>query len=644
MKNQNRSKQEIVNEMLELQERYFDLQSQLKTVPDELEPVSSIEDDAVESLPLDHLQIQKLVDTASIGILVVNQEGIILFANEVVADLFQYDKDSLLDSSLDRLIPASLRQTHQSHLSQYFSDPQPRPMGSGLELVGQRQDGSQFPVEISLSVLQSQTGILVAAFISDVSDLKRSELNFKTIVDTASIGIIIIDHTGNILIANSVIAHIFGYERQDMFGMSVGQLIPESLREQHEQHLAAYFQDPKPRPMGMGFELVGCKQDGSQIPVEISLSAIQSEATTLSVAFVADITERKRAEERFKTLVDTASVGIMVVDREGTIILGNQIAVDYFQYSRHELTGMPVTQLLPVEVRERHTHHLESYFANPEPRPMGSDLELLAQRRDGSQFPTEISLSTVQTDGDPLAVAFIVDISNRKRNEQMREELASKLLTNVGHDLKTPMTAIITRLQLLERTLDSSNYEHTKALTKRIMRLNKIVENILEMTRLDAMDNIDVEKSDVKSLIETLIEEKQPAIIEKNINFTADIDDDLPLLMLNKDLLWTALGQLFHNALLYTPGNGTVHLRADQEKAYVRITLSDTGIGIANDTLPFIFDRFYRGDEARQSGEALNGLGLAMVKRIVELHDGRIEVTSEVDVGSSFTIYLKKPL
>ncbi|MET9409822.1 PAS domain S-box protein [Streptomyces sp. NPDC002935] len=251
-----------------------------------------------------------------------------------------------------------------------------------------------------------------------------AEERFRGLLEAAPDAMVIVDDTGIIRLVNAQTEALFGYKREELLGHPVELLVPGRFRAHHHQHRDGYADNRQVRPMGAELELHGLRKDGTEFPVEISLSPLETADGLLVSAAVRDVSDRKAAEERFRGLLEAAPDAMVIVDDTGIIRLVNAQTEALFGYKREELLGHPVELLVPGRFRAHHHQHRDGYADNRQVRPMGAELELHGLRKDGTEFPVEISLSPLETADGLLVSAAVRDVSDRKRAEARINELA----------------------------------------------------------------------------------------------------------------------------------------------------------------------------------------------------------------------------
>ncbi|WP_405536133.1 MEKHLA domain-containing protein [Streptomyces sp. NBC_00075] len=252
-----------------------------------------------------------------------------------------------------------------------------------------------------------------------------AEDRFRGLLEAAPDAMVIVDDTGTIRLVNAQTETLFGYRREELLGHPVEILIPGRFRAHHASHRDGYATTRQVRPMGAGLELHGLRKDGTEFPVEISLSPLETADGLLVSAAVRDVSERKAAEERFRALLEAAPDAMVIVDDTGIIRLVNAQTEALFGYRRDELLGRPVELLVPDRFQANHTRHRDGYATNRQVRPMGAGLALHGLRKDGTEFPVEISLSPLETADGLLVSAAVRDVSERKAAEARINELAA---------------------------------------------------------------------------------------------------------------------------------------------------------------------------------------------------------------------------
>jgi PAS domain S-box-containing protein len=368
------------------------------------------------------------------------------------------------------------------------------------------------------------------------------------------------------------------------------------------------------------------------------------------------------AERRLGELLESAPDAILELDHEGRIVLLNRMAEQLFGYTRGELLGQAVETLVPEALRGVHRRHRAQYLNHPVTRPMGSALKLEARREDGSHFPVEISLSSVQS-GDRFRVTAIVrDITDRRemedrlraveasyirelelrnRESEQANRLKTEFLGNMSHELRSPLHTVLGFAELLAEEKEGALNDKQKRFIGHIQRdslhLLDLINDLLDLSKIEAGRlELRHEVFHVDAVIDEALSSVRPRAATKSLNIETNISIVAPVFA-DRLRLKQILHNLLTNAIKFTPDGGGVQIYAVHSGPFAEISVSDTGIGIPADQQHAVFDKFYQVRAGIQGGIEGTGLGLAITRHLVEQHGGSISLTSEAGRGARFT-------
>ncbi len=383
---------------------------------------------------------------------------------------------------------------------------------------------------------------------------------------------------------------------------------------------------------------------------------------------VGQFIERTRAQAavqegaaRTRAIVDTAIDGIITMDGEGTIESVNPAAERLFGYPGTTMIGQNITMLMPRSFRAGDERYRATAAEMGHDGVTGIGREMLGMRKDGSVFPIDVSISEVRLNDRRIFTGIVRDISERKRAEEERAaalqrerqarreaEEASRakdeFLAVISHELRTPLTPILTWSRLLRTgKLDAAATERALAAVERAARSQaQLIEDLLDVSRVTSGKlRLDVRQIELPPVVEAAVESIRPAAEAKGIRLALVLDRNAGMVSGDAERLQQVVWNLLSNAIKFTPRGGQVQVRLQAINAHVELAVSDTGQGIAPDFLPHVFERFRQADSSSTRAHGGLGLGLAIVRHLVELHGGYVRVESPgEDKGATFIVTL----
>jgi two-component system, sensor histidine kinase and response regulator len=404
------------------------------------------------------------------------------------------------------------------------------------------------------------------------------------------------------------------------------------------------------------------RKDGSRFWANVVITPIWDEGGRLKgfTKITRDLTERKQVEEslrqseaRFRAVSQSANDGIVSADSNGSIIYWNWDAQSIFGYSEHEVLGRPLTLLMPESYQDAHRSGLARFLATGVPHVIGNTVELEGRRKDGSQFPMELSLATWENDEGRCFTGMIREITRRRQSEEaqvraiaaadMANRAKSAFLANMSHEIRTPMNAIIGMTELLlDTALTATQREYLTMVQDSGEALLSVINDILDFSKIEAgRFTLDLELFDLPESLGDTMKSLALRAHRKGLELICHVHPDVPDFVLgDRHRLRQVLVNLVGNAIKFTE-EGEIVLDAhcesrNKDEILLHLSVKDTGIGIPQDNQQRIFEAFEQADESTSRRYGGTGLGLAISGRLVELMGGRIWVDSKLGQGSAF--------
>ena len=608
-----------------------------------------------------------LLEAAPDAMVVVNQDGGIVLLNVQAEKQFGYQRDELLGQRITRIVPEGFAERLIADRTRTAAEALAQQIGMGIELYGRRKDGSEFPIEIMLSPLESAEGILVTAAIRNISvrkqaekhlaqieggrrlmedSLRESEERYRLLLDgIQNYAIFATDPAGRVVSWNAGAQRIKGYKADEIMGKNFSCFFPPEDIElgRPEEILRITAANGHHEEQGMRV-----RKDGSRFPASVTFTALRDPSGNLLgfSEFSHDLSESKESEAKYRGLLEAAPDAMVIVNEAGDIVLLNLQAEKQFGYRRDELVGRKVTNLIPEGFAERLIADGNRTAAEALVQQIGMGIDLYGRRKDGSEFPIEMMLSPLESAHGILVTAAIRNITVRKEGEENLLRTAEELKqTNdqlqqfayvASHDLQEPLRMVASYTQLLAKRyvgrLDSDADEFISYAVDGCNRMQTLIRDLLAYSHsgTDGKAQRVISTEDV--LQEVLINLR--AMIEESGAVVTH--DSLPTIMSSGSQLAQIFQNLIGNAIKYRSASAPrVHISATKNdgKGWV-LSVRDNGMGIEPQYFEKIFVLFQRLHGREEfSG---TGIGLAVCKKIVEQLGGTIWVESQPEKGSTF--------
>ncbi|MGA7122029.1 MAG: PAS domain S-box protein [Polyangiaceae bacterium] len=617
-------------------------------------------------------RFRNLLDAAPDAMVVVDGTGRIVVVNGQAEKLFGYSRSELVQKPVDMLLPTRFRAGHAAHRSGFFREPKARAMGSGLELYAVRKDGSEFPVEISLSPVETDEGLMVSTAIRDVTERmkerKRAEtealaeqVRFRAMVELSADGVLLSSAEGVIAYASPSAAK--------MFGRPASALVGTNFRTYTHPDDLASAADHRRRLLERSSSAPAVRRlvrpDGTVRWIEvIATNLLDRPEIGAVVANIRDVTERKAlddalivSQQRFAALFESGIIGIVVADASGTVYQANSAFLAMLGYTHDDFAAGRIDwrNVTPPESAHWDAEAAEQLlqFGRAKPR------EKEYFRKDGTRVSALVGVANIQ-DGEQR-ISFSVDLSERKKaaeaiaalDAQFRQaqkmEAVGRLAGGVAHDFNNILSVVLSYADILLTELEPGDPSRAdvEQILKASDRAAALTGQLLMFSRQQVIEPKVLDLNDVVSDLEKMLRR----LVGEDVELASRLSPSIGKVRVDRGSFEQALMNLVVNARDAMPDGGTLTIETSGvvlDEAYARehfgakpgphvlLAVTDTGTGMDQATQARAFEPFFTTKE-RGKG---TGLGLSTVFGIVQQSGGRIGLESTPGKGSCFRVYL----
>ncbi|HEX2491388.1 MAG TPA: PAS domain S-box protein [Blastocatellia bacterium] len=483
-------------------------------------------------------------------------------------------------------------------------------------------------------------------------ELRLAEGRIRSVVDTVVDGIITITENGAVETFNPAAERLFGYKAEEVIGQNVKLLMPEPYRHEHDNYIANYMRTGEAKIIGIGREVVGRRKDGSAFPMELAVSEFPLGGRRYFTGIVRDITERKRSEEllreseeRFRNLADNAPVMVWISGIDKLCTFFNKPWLDFTGRAMEDELGNGWAEGVHPEDYDRCLEIYVTSFEAREPFKM----EYRLRRYDGEyRWVLDHGIPQFSPNGDFLGyIGSCIDITERKQVEdalKKADRRKDEFLAMLAHELRNPLAPILNAAQALKLVglADANQQWACDVIERQTQHLSRLVDDLLDVSRItQGKVALAREPLELSTIIHRAVETSRPLIEARRHHLTIALPPGPVRLEGDLTRLVQVIGNLVNNAAKYTDEGGHIRLEAAQEDGAAVIRVRDDGMGIPGELLPHVFDLFTQADRSLDRSQGGLGIGLTLVRQLVEMHGGKVEAKSAGACrGSEFVVRL----
>jgi len=488
---------------------------------------------------------------------------------------------------------------------------------------------------------------------------------YRILLDRAPDAIVVANAAGVIEFVNQQTETLFRYTRAELIGQKIELLVPERFRTAHVFHRSRFASAPNLRPMGSGVELFGRRKDGVEVPIEVSLSPLQTDDGVIVSAAIRDITERKRIEaeaklstERLRSAVESIQEAFALFDSEDRLVMCNSAFRQTIPPSlKGPVIGLEFSELLDSslaaelvdlgeETKEQHRQRRLDYRLNPRGAfdlrlSDGRNLRIIDRRTSEGGIVTTIWDLTDDVQRE-------LELKQAREAAEAASNAKSEFLSSMSHELRTPMNAVLGFTQLLQIDKKPPLVEHQRRMLEHVMKggehLLHLIDEVLDLSRIEAGGlSLSLEQVNVAEVLREVKTTLDPMAARAGIALSVgQVEAEAAMVVADRTRFSQILMNFGSNAIKYSRAGGRAEFRVARHGATVRLTVVDSGVGIPLDKQDKIFQPFHRAGQESGPIEG-TGIGLAISKKLAEMMQGLVGFTSAPDTGSEFWLELPAP-